>query len=206
MLWKDTLRVALKLIRREEIHYSEWTWGGGSALAFRICHRESVDVDIFFWNAMLLTRFSPRLNDYAEEISKSYTEQSNFIKLYLLNGRQIDFILSPALTSEPYTVETVLGERIQVETPWEIVIKKLFYRAESLKVRDVIDTVAVWENYPEEFERELEIVRPKKEIIKKRLEVLKKVWDREVETLTLYNESLRSVVVPQKFGEIIATL
>jgi len=206
MLWEDTLKVALDLIRREKIPHSEWTWGGGSALAFRICHRESVDVDIFFWNAMLLTRFSPRLNDYAEEISESYTEQSNFIKLYLSNGRQIDFIVSPVLTSEPYTRETVLGEIIQVETPWEIVVKKLFYRGESLKVRDVMDTVNVWKRYPKELERELKIAESKKRAIESRLEILKEVWNREVEALALYDEDLKSTDVLQKFEEIISGL
>jgi len=203
MLWRDTLRTAINLIRHEGIPYSEWTWGGGSALSFRLHHRESVDVDIFFWNAMLLTHFSPRVNALAEKLSKSYTEQSNFIKLYLPDGKQIDFIVSPLLTSKPYTVEVVIGETIQVETPCEIVIKKLFYRAESLKVRDIVDTVAVWECCPDELKKEMELIKPKREVIKNRLQILKSVWSREIKNLTIYDESLKKLHTLQKFESII---
>lgn len=47
------------------------------------------------------------------------------------------------------------GQSVRVETPTEIVLKKLFYRTELLKVRDVVDVAAVLERDPETESQQL---------------------------------------------------
>jgi len=205
--WEEVLRVALKILANQKryVSFKEWTWGGGSALAYRYGHRDSEDVDIFFWNAQLLLFFSPRVNQDLEEVALRYTEMSHFIKLWIREDAQIDFILAPSLTDLPFTVEEVMGFKVQVETPWEVAAKKLLYRSSDLKVRDVIDLVAVLRRKEdrEALLRNAKVFRPKIEELRERLAFLKREWDRAVEKLTLYDESLRSPSLIEELEELL---
>ena len=208
MKWEHILGIALKVLekQKEYVPFTEWTWGGGSALAYRYGHRDSEDIDIFFWNAQLLTFFSPRVNEDLEEIAVKYNEMSHFIKVWIRENAQIDFILAPSLTDKPFTTEEVKGYRVQVETPWEIVTKKLLYRSSDLKVRDVIDVVAVLRH--EEDRKMLlkssEIFMPKLKEIKKRMSLLEKEWDRAMKSLIVYDESLESPSIIEELEDFLS--
>ena len=95
-----------------------------------------------------VTSFSPRLNDCAEDDSRGYDEQSQYVKLYYPEG-EIDFVASPVISSNPFSVELILGRKVRVETPLEIVAKKIRYRADSFKARDIYDLALVLERHPE---------------------------------------------------------
>ncbi|ACN99738.1 nucleotidyl transferase AbiEii/AbiGii toxin family protein [Sulfurihydrogenibium azorense] len=171
--WTYLLNLAIDVLEEANLNINDWTFGGGTALMFYFHHRKSKDVDIFLENSQLLTRLSPRLNEKAEEISKEYVEQANFIKLKL-NNQEIDFIVAPNLTGLKPKKVKINSKEIFIEQPEEIVAKKLFYRPESLKIRDIIDTVEVFKNSP----NLMDILKKNKllneEIIKKRFEYLKK--------------------------------
>ncbi|WP_051524418.1 nucleotidyl transferase AbiEii/AbiGii toxin family protein [Sulfurihydrogenibium subterraneum] len=171
--WKELLNLAVDILEEANINTDDWAFGGGTALMFYFHHRKSRDVDIFLKNPQLLTRLSPRLNEKAEEISKEYIEQANFIKLKL-NSQEIDFIVAPNLTGLKPKKVKIDSKEIYIEQPEEIIAKKLFYRPESLKIRDIIDTVEVFKNSP----NLMNILKKNKllneEVIKKRFEYLKK--------------------------------
>lgn len=142
------LKVALEILESSKIEKKEWSFGGGTALMLEFNHRTSKDIDIFFHNPQLLTYLSPRINDFVEEICTDYKEQSNFLKIYMDNY-EIDFIVAPNLTSLEPRWKNFYDVGFFIDNPMEIIAKKLFYRPEDIKVRDIVDTVIVYQNYPE---------------------------------------------------------
>jgi len=133
---------ALLILDCAKIPEEEWTFGGGTALSLYFHHRESKDIDIFLTEAQYLPFLSPRLNEVAREIVDDYTEASNFVKLRFPEG-EIDFVVAPYLTKDYCQIMEINGRKVRLETPEEIIFKKLFYRAENLKIRDVIDVAVV---------------------------------------------------------------
>ena len=111
----------------------DWTFGGGTALMLLYEHRRSKDIDIFLRDLQYLTALSPRLNDHTGALTGRYVEQSNFLKL-IFDGGEVDFIVAPSLTTDPYMIKTVLGTETKVETAVEIVAKKVFY---THRVQDI---------------------------------------------------------------------
>ncbi len=147
----NNLKTTLEILENSKIDKKDWSFGGGTALMFEFKHRVSKDIDIFFQNPQLLTYLSPRVNDFVEDIARDYKEQSNFLKIYM-NDYEIDFIVAPNLTGLEPELKKIYGMELFVENPIEIIAKKLFYRPEDIKVRDVIDTVIVYRKYPQMVE------------------------------------------------------
>jgi len=125
-----------------------WTLGGGTALAMYFNHRESKDIDIFLSNAQYIPYLSPRLNDVVADVTEAYDEMSNYLKLRFPGLGEIDFIVAPLLTSPGYIEREICGVTTRIETPIEIVVKKVFYRASELTQRDAIDIALVLEKMP----------------------------------------------------------
>lgn len=117
----------------------------------RYHHRRSEDVDIFVGDPQYLTAFSPRLNDVAETFTSNYAEDARFLKLYFDEG-EIDFIVARFLTEQPVVKERILGNDVLVETPREIIAKKITYRSPEFRGRDLFDLALV-------IERESEALR-----------------------------------------------
>ncbi|MDN5331360.1 MAG: hypothetical protein PWP45_585 [Tepidanaerobacteraceae bacterium] len=186
--WMKLFKKAVDFLENAGIAENEWSFGGGSALSLYYNHRESFDVDIFLTDAQHLLLVTPRLNSYMEGI-KDYTEMSNFVKLKMDEG-EIDFILAPHLTEDWYVEKEILGRKIKVETPWEIVIKKLFYRPENLKVRDVVDTAVVLKNDRNKMIEYSEILASKVEILDSRWKKVKSFYNKEVEKLIINDNSI----------------
>ncbi|MBA2593820.1 MAG: nucleotidyl transferase AbiEii/AbiGii toxin family protein, partial [Gammaproteobacteria bacterium] len=132
--WEVLWPSAMACIASLEGHFPppHWTFGGGTALMLCYGHRRSRDVDIFL-RVQYLTALSPRLNDHTEAFTGRYVEQSNFLNL-IFDGDEVDFIVAPSLTTEPYAIKTVLGTETKVETPVEIVATKVFY---THRVQDI---------------------------------------------------------------------
>ena len=150
-LWEPLFGHALDILdaaERSGQRLAEWTLGGGTALMLRYRHRISRDVDIFVPDPQWLGYLTPRLNAVAEEKTGEYVEQAGFVKLYFPQG-EVDFIVATPLTPSPWQSETILGREILVESPAEIVAKKLAHRGSELKARDLFDIAAVIEQEPE---------------------------------------------------------
>lgn len=119
----------------------DWTIGGGTMLYRRYGHRTSRDIDIFLSSAQSLTALSPRLNDEAErqlELPAEYVEQSHFLKFAYGDG-DIDFIVAPHLLTPFASRESIADRAVWVETPAEILAKKVLYRADEFTARDLFD-------------------------------------------------------------------
>jgi hypothetical protein len=116
-----------------------WTLGGGTALALRIAHRLSDDVDIFVTRTLKL--FTPAHNPAAKKISARFQWPGHYLKYECKEG-EIDF-LSPHLQTDPgFTWEIYRGRTIALETLNEIIVKKIRYRGAQFTTRDIFDLAA----------------------------------------------------------------
>lgn len=124
-----------------------WTFGGGTVMALRHNHRFSKDVDIFVPDPQYLGYLSPRLSDVAAESDPDYDEAAEYLKLRYPEG-EVDFVAGGLLTDAGFEEATVDGRWVRLETDLEIVAKKLYFRGNRLKARDLFDLSLVLERIP----------------------------------------------------------
>jgi len=122
----------------------DWSFGGGTVLMLEYRHRFSKDIDIFVPDPQYLGFLTPRLNDRAEVNTRGYDEQHNSLKIYYAEG-EVDFVAAGPVSASPYVMREILGRTVRVETPLEIVAKKLKFRAADFKARDLFDLALVLE-------------------------------------------------------------
>lgn len=141
------------------IKIPQWSLGGGTVLMFHYQHRLSKDIDIFVTDPQFLGYINPRLGGPAESLTTEYTESANYIKLYFSEG-EIDVIATTPLTKHPFIRQEVLGRSILLETPIEIVAKKIWHRGDVANARDLFDLALVIDkegdgirSYPEVFQK-----------------------------------------------------
>ena len=130
----------------EDYDIATWSLGGGTALSMLYYrHRLSYDIDIFIESFGEIQR----ILDHQEEIAANLGIYRNVILssptgvTFVLDdeahGLKLDFIYSPALTSKPFVQHDVFDhDNITVQTPLEIVAKKLKFR-EKVTIRDFVD-------------------------------------------------------------------
>jgi len=167
----------------------DWTLGGGTTLMLHYNHRISNDIDIFFSDAQYITYLTPRLNDTVSQYVDSYNEQSNSLKLIFEFG-EIDFIVAPRLTPEPYVILNIEGKAVNTESPQEIAIKKIFYRAETLKARDIIDIAVVVKNCKDSLLKYLNIYSSKVHSALERLDIIRPNYKEALRQMEIINKEL----------------
>ncbi|MDR8878063.1 nucleotidyl transferase AbiEii/AbiGii toxin family protein [Burkholderia multivorans] len=149
--WQGLFRHALTLIDEIRTHGTSnpfWTFGGGTVLMLRYGHRMSKDVDIFVPNPQYLGYVNPRISEAASDITSDYEEHAQFVKLVLPDG-EIDFVVSQNLTDPGYDEWELMGQPVKVETPAEIVAKKMWHRGDRPTARDLFDLTLVIEREPD---------------------------------------------------------
>ncbi len=84
------------------------------------------------------------------------------MKLFLPQG-EIDFVATSPLTEHPFEEYEVLGRKVLLETPVEIVAKKLWHRGARATARDLLDLAMVIEHdyqeilkYPDVFAKNID--------------------------------------------------
>lgn len=145
--WQGLLLQAFNLldaVAADGVEVPRWSLGGGTVLMFYYGHRLSKDIDIFVPDPQFLGYINPRIGGKGEEITQQYTDGSEYIKLYLPEG-EIDFVASSPLTSSPFDKHEVLGREVLLETPVEVVAKKLWHRGDRATPRDLLDLAVVIE-------------------------------------------------------------
>lgn len=142
--------------------------GGGSALMRRHRHRRSAGVDIFLRDTRMLHRVSPRLNEAVGALSVDYVEESTAVRIYFPEG-EVAFIASGLLTSDPVRREWILGRPVLVETPAEILAKKLWHRAASFPARDLFDFATVAAFDPDALRSVGGVLRARRAVLLERL-------------------------------------
>lgn len=110
----------------------------------QIDHRASHDVDIFIDDPQVLSLLNPVVQEYDIAIQPTdyQTDGARALKLVFSGIGEIDFICCAGITSNPVVEMDICGRRVNVETPAEILAKKIFYRSQRLQPRDIFDLVA----------------------------------------------------------------
>ena len=131
--WEKLLNLALPVLSDLE---TPWTLGGGTGLFLRLNHRVSYDIDIFLEDPRGLKTIAgdPR----TKRISNDWQFPGNYLKLIRQEG-EIDFILAAAITENSFFAYDFKGTEIKVETPAEIIAKKIRYRGSNFTIRDTFD-------------------------------------------------------------------
>ena len=129
-----------------------WTFGGGTVLMLRLNHRHSRDIDLFVPDPQYLGYVTPRLCDAAEALTTEYVEAAEYVKLLLPTG-EIDIVVGQPLTGQPWEPIQHRGRTILVETNAEIIAKKMYYRGNRAKARDLFDLCTVAELDPTSIEQ-----------------------------------------------------
>ena len=168
--WETLFRRASSLIDSAGQSFERWSFGGGTVLMRRHLHRLSKDIDIFVPDPQYLGYVSPRLNDVAAKMTSDYIEQGLSLKLVFPEG-EIDFIASEPLTQVPTITEEIFGRSVAVETSTEIIAKKVWYRAEQFKARDILDLALVAEKEPAALREIAPILSERKKAILNRIAV-----------------------------------
>lgn len=165
-----------------------WSFGGGTVLMLKYRHRYSRDIDIFLRDPQFIGHVSPRLSPAAEAVTDDYEEAGEFVKLRLQGG-EIDFIATGWLTPDPYRLESIMGRNVNVETPAEIVGKKVRYRASTFKARDLFDFAIVAERAPEQIARMSSLLHEYRSALMERVETRRAILQEEYNALDLMDSS-----------------
>ena len=167
MLFRRALQI-IDSAPREIFRPEAWSFGGGTVLMRRYRHRHSKDIDLFVPDPQYLGYVDPDLNADVEALAPKSVREAGSLKLYFDEG-EIDFIVSPPLTRNPFVVEDVLGRRVQVETTIEILAKKIHYRAERFTSRDLFDFALVAQKEPAALVQLAPLMREKRDRILERI-------------------------------------
>jgi hypothetical protein len=141
--WEGLLNLALPVLSDLE---TCWTLGGGTGLFLSLNHRISYDIDIFVEDPRSLKRIAgdPRTT----RISSDWQFPGNYLKLTRQEG-EIDFILASNITEDCFFVYNFKGTQIHVETPAEIIAKKIRHRGSGFTIRDIFDFALAVDHDPQ---------------------------------------------------------
>lgn len=131
----------------------DWSFGGGTALMLQIDHRESHDIDLFLDDPQILPFLNPETQGISlERRPDSYdSDGSGVLKLAYLDLGEIDFICAPNIVDDPVTRSEVRGRAVALETPAEIIAKKVYFRGWNFQPRDMFDLAAVAERRGQDY-------------------------------------------------------
>lgn len=130
-----------------------WSFGGGTALMLQIDHRESHDIDLFLDDPQLLPFLNPDTQgiDLARRPDSYSTDGTGVLKLVYRDVGEIDFICCASILDRATEFREVRGHPVALETPAEIIAKKVFYRGWNFQPRDMFDLAAVAEWYGPDY-------------------------------------------------------
>lgn len=145
--WPDLFDIALSIIDQANqagIGMTDWTFGGGTALMLQIDHRDSHDIDIFISDPQYLPYLNPQTQGYPLKISPNDYESDGIhaLKIVFDGVGEIDFICCNSVSKEPTRKTEIRGRNALLETPAEIIAKKIVFRGARLQPRDIFDIAA----------------------------------------------------------------
>jgi len=197
--WSDLFEQACRIIEQansELTMIDSWTFGGGTALMLQIDHRESFDVDIFLDDPQLLPYLNPKTQGYALDINPDGYESdgSRTLKIVFENVGEIDFICAPSLTGNPTVRAEVRGRHVLLETPGEIIAKKVYYRGAAMQPRDMFDIACVMKTHGVEYlDEALKAFQDKCEAALKVARQMNPQFAETIMTRLLYRESFSDI-------------
>ena len=189
--WQPLLASALRILDAAAVALGAdfpWSFGGGTVLMLKYRHRYSRDIDIFLRDPQFIGYVTPRLSPAAEAVTSDYDEAGEYVKLRLPGG-EIDFIATGWLTERPYSPENVMGRTINLESPAEIIGKKIRHRAATFKARDLFDFAVVARRAPGEIQRLASIIAEHRPTILERIEKSRGLLQEEYDALDLLDSN-----------------
>ena len=161
---------------------AHWTFGGGTVLMLRHGHRLSKDIDLFVPDPQYLGFVNPRLSDVAAALCDDYVEAAGYIKLVRAEG-EIDIVAAPNLTAHPWTLETIAGRPVRVETDVEIIAKKMWHRGDRASARDLYDLALILRSDPAALRAESRWLVRHREAFLKQLDERRSVLSKQFEAI-----------------------
>lgn len=145
--WAELFDAAMSVIdqaNKAGIGMTDWTFGGGTALMPQISHRDSHDIDLFVSDPQYLPYLNPQTQAYQLSITPSddETDGTHALKIVFDGIGEIDFICCGTVTADPAGNVDVNGRNVLLETPAEIIAKKIVFRGKRLQPRDIFDIAA----------------------------------------------------------------
>lgn len=146
--WGELFDLALDIIDQANATspvVRNWTIGGGTALMLQIDHRESHDVDVFVPDPQMLPYLNPETQDmHLRSIPDDYvSDGASMLKIVFEGMGEIDFISASSITDKPALAAIIRDRQVMLETPAEIIAKKIVYRGARIQPRDIFDIAAV---------------------------------------------------------------
>lgn len=184
--WEYLFENAMSCLKKSGLPQNFWCFGGGTVLMQKYNHRMSKDIDIFFRDPQLLSYISPRTNDAIEDILVDYSEQFNHTRLYFKEG-EIDFIYAKQISDILPKKEKINGYEVYVDHPVEIIAKKIEYRGEEFKSRDVFDLALVYSKLKLTLLKNLHLDIQKIDAVRNRITILEKegILEKELKSINL---------------------
>lgn len=145
--WAELFDAAMSVIDQANqagIGMTDWTFGGGTAMMLQIGHRDSHDIDLFVSDPQYLPYLNPQTQAYQLRITPSdyETDGAHALKIVFDGIGEIDFICCGTVTADPTRNVAVNGRNVLLETPAEIIAKKIVFRGTRLQPRDIFDIAA----------------------------------------------------------------
>ena len=159
-----------------------YAFGGGTALS--LCyfqHRLSFDVDIFIYDAQLMNYINPQIffEDIEDEI-EDYMCMSHQINMITKDGIYVNILSVKNLNPNKKDVLELNNNSILVETPEEIIAKKIIFRKNENKVRDLLDIAFAIHNDNDFLNKLVKIDYITKNDLEKLYEAIKRVDEKEI--------------------------
>jgi len=159
-----------------------YAFGGGTALS--LCyfqHRLSFDVDIFIYDAQLMNYINPQIffEDIEDEI-EDYMCMSHQINMITKDGIYVNILSVKNLNPNKKDVLKLNNNSILVETPEEIIAKKIIFRKNENKVRDLLDIAFAIHNDNDFLNKLVKIDYITKNDLEKLYEAIKRVDEKEI--------------------------
>lgn len=195
--WSEMLHDILPILEAHKPGTEWWSFGGGTALACHLDHRTSYDIDLFVDSSNTLRALTPNANCAVRALVGSHRHDfpGHYLKLPVgadpIPWGEIDIIVAAPVTDNPTQSWMFEGKPLQLETPDEIIAKKLFFRPSTFKVRDIFDLAAVLDRDPNVLRRIARFVEDR----------LDKAIDRVQLLAPGYEEAARQDVNPTPTGK-----
>ena len=186
--WKRLLELVLPALN-ELPNKLTWSLGGGTALSISLNHRISYDIDIFFQDASALKLLSPHNNAKIKALSDDWQQSGNYLKIERPEG-DIDFLIARTFAATPHFLYDFMGNKFFVETPAEIIAKKIHYRGSQFSIRDIFDIAAVSELAPDALTS----------ISSEISDALPRALDRIILLRKRYDQTIHDAVFPSEIG------
>lgn len=175
-------------------------FGGGTALAlYYFHHRLSFDLDFFLGDLQYLSLFSPKLwlDDY-DQFDERYVEQGKYISVSTKDGVKIDLLVDNS--GSGYFLDNsrmLFSFDLYVEKIGDIIAKKVRFRKNDNKARDIFDMAVALQDDPALFD---ELLKAQKIEVQDLLELKDSLEKLDQEK---YLELIEQMSPMQQYQEIV---